>query len=118
MVVFYVTNIISHVGSAAIGNLFDTIFRKVMITKESYETILNLLKVFLDQFRFRGFQQGPEILNPMSGTFWHVEIQCRVCSVSIFERRVRDIKIILTRGNQSFRMIVSESNTVPWISDD
>ena len=39
MVVFYVTNMISHVWSAAIGNLFDTIFRKVMITKESYETI-------------------------------------------------------------------------------
>ena len=89
-----------------------------MITKESYEIILNLLKVFLDQFRFQGFQQGPEILNHMSETFWHVEIQCRVCSVSIFERRVRDIKIILTRGNQSLRMIVSESSTVPWISDD
>lgn len=89
MVVFYVTNMISHVWSAAIGNLFDTIFRKVMITKESYEIILNLLKVFLDQFRFQGFQQGPEILNHMSETFWHVEIQCRVCSVSIFERRVK-----------------------------
>lgn len=80
---------IGHVWSAEIGNLFDTIFRKVMITKESYEIILNLLKVFLDQFRFRGFQQVPERLNHMSGTFWHVEIQCRVCSVSIFERRVK-----------------------------
>lgn len=76
MVVFYVTNMISHVWSAAIGNLFDTIFRKVMITKEFYEIILNLLKVFLDQFRFRGFQQGPEILNHMSGILWRSSAAC------------------------------------------
>ena len=111
MVVFYVTNMISHVWSAAIGNLFDTIFRKVMITKESYETILNLLKVFLDQFRFWGISAGSRNTQSHVRNFLaRGDPVPRVLGLHI--------KIILTRGNQSLRMIVSESSTVPWISDD
>ena len=115
MVVFYVTNMISHVWSAAIGNLFDTIFRKVMITKESYETILNLLKVFLDQFRFWGISAGSRNTQSHVRNFLaRGDPVPRVLGLHILATR----KIILTRGNQSLKIIVSESSTVPWISDD